>query len=76
LAHKNPIIAGKNTLASVSVALPNQTSTNASMKRMPASKLVLGFWVILFNIFAPLVNGVAYGKAKGKHAYYRHNLRS
>jgi hypothetical protein len=76
LAHKNPIIAGKNTLASVNVALPNQTKINASINSMPASTLVFGFCVILFNIFAPLVNGVAYGKAKGNNAHDRHNLRS
>jgi hypothetical protein len=75
LAHSKPIIAGKNTLASVNVAFSNQISRKADINSMPASMLVLGFWVILFNIFAPLVKGVAYGKAERKYAYDRHNLR-
>jgi hypothetical protein len=76
LAHKNPIIAGKATLASCRVALPNQTKIKAVIKIMPAIMVVLGFWVILFNIFAPLVNGVTDCKAERKNAYDRHNLRS
>ncbi len=63
-AKSNPTIAGKNTPASIKVAFSYHTIIMATPNTIPAKQLVFGFSSILFNIFAPLVKGVPYGKGK------------